>query len=349
MLTHNDRERTRGDDMATVTKPEVDAAAQRDARDAIMQIPAFPELQTRLTRVFGPGAERDMIHQLVYWFSKPKMQNRWWAYKTLDEWRDERGLNRKQVDKARRRLKPFGVVEEKKGNYKRIHYCIDWVRLAELLSIPLKGGQSYDWDNLEDEDFFDEPLIPLKGGQSQNDTPKGGSIENDPPQMEGTPDTYAENPSNGGGQTNARENAGEYLQDNSLLQRAAEPALAEPAAPEINRNEEPQEGNASSPDADKRHSQERDPRSETTAARDRVDGEAERDRRFIRAALEEPTPELREALERHRNGEMDLSTLTDTMRRKTYLRGSMAWSSLRPGQVAEVLAELGLTQEEVAA
>src|SRR5829696_5342901 len=172
MLTHNDRERTRGDDMATVTKPEVDAAAQRDARDAIMQIPAFPELQTRLTRVFGPGAERDMIHQLVYWFSKPKMQNRWWAYKTLDEWRDERGLNRKQVDKARRRLKPFGVVEEKKGNYKRIHYCIDWVRLAELLSIPLKGGQSYDWDNLEDENFFDERLIPLKGGQSKTTPPK---------------------------------------------------------------------------------------------------------------------------------------------------------------------------------
>jgi hypothetical protein len=116
-----------------------DAEAQRAARDAIMQIPAFPELLTRLTRVFGPGAERDMIHQLIYWFSKPKMQNRWWAYKTADEWRAERGLNRKQVNKGRARLKPFGVLEEKYGNYKRLHYRIDWIRLAELLSLPLKG------------------------------------------------------------------------------------------------------------------------------------------------------------------------------------------------------------------
>jgi len=130
-----------------------DAEAQRAARDAIMEIGAFPELLTRLTRVFGPGAERDMIHQLIYWFSKPKMQNRWWAYKTADEWRDERGLNRKQVNKGRARLKPFGVLEEKYGPYKRIHYRIDWVRLAELLSIPSEGGPSYEWDDLEDDDF----------------------------------------------------------------------------------------------------------------------------------------------------------------------------------------------------
>jgi hypothetical protein len=206
-----------------------DAEAQRAARDAIMAIPAFPELLTRLTRVFGPGAERDMIHQLIYWFSKPKMQHRWWAYKTADEWRDERGLNRKQVNKARARLKPFGVLEEKYGNYKRLHYRIDWVRLAELLSIPLKGGQSYEWEDFEDDDFLDEPLEPLKGGQSSwSNTPKGGSIVIDTPQMDDAPDIYAENSSNGGGQTNAREYTGEYLTGKTLLQRDGEPALAEP-------------------------------------------------------------------------------------------------------------------------
>jgi hypothetical protein len=103
----------------------------------------------------------------------------------------------------------------------------------------------------------------------------------------------------------------------------------------------------SSPDIDKRQSQERDPQSETTAARDREDPEAAKDMRFIRAALEEPTPELRDALARYRNGEIDLSTLADTMRGKTYLRGCMAWSNLRPEQVAEMLAEM--TQEEFAA
>jgi hypothetical protein len=34
------------------------------------------------------------------------------------------------------------MLEERYGNYKRLHYRLDWVKLAELLSIPLKGGQS---------------------------------------------------------------------------------------------------------------------------------------------------------------------------------------------------------------
>ena len=130
-----------------------DAEAQRAARDAIMAIPVFPELERRLISVLGPTSEALMIHQLVYWFSRPKMRNRWSAYKTYKEWKDERGLNRRQVDKGRKRLKANKLVEEKYGNYKRIVYQIDWVRLAGLLLIPLKEGQSYDLDDFEDEDF----------------------------------------------------------------------------------------------------------------------------------------------------------------------------------------------------
>jgi len=147
-----------------------DAEAQRAARDAIMQMPAFPELLTRLTRVFGPGPERDMIHQLIYWFSKPKMQNRWTVYLTRENWRDQRGLNRKQVDKGRRRLKahPSGVVEEKMGPYKRIHYRIDWVKLADLLGLetPLKRVPMD--DDFDVCDVFDEEDLrtPLKEYQS---------------------------------------------------------------------------------------------------------------------------------------------------------------------------------------
>jgi hypothetical protein len=241
-------------------KGTVDAEAQRAARDAIMQIPPFPELLTRLTRVFGPGAERDMVHQLIYWFSKPKMQHRWWAYKTADEWRDERGLNRKQVNKARARLKPWGVLEEKYGNYKRLHYRIDWVRLAELLSIPLKGSQSDDWAPFEDDPFFDEPSEPLKGGQSSwSDTPKGGSIVMDTPQPNHTPDTYTKTSSFGGSQTNARDYTVTYEQDNSLLQSGAEPAFAEPAPTEINRDKEQKEVTETLPPTDERHSQAAEP------------------------------------------------------------------------------------------
>jgi hypothetical protein len=147
----------------------VDAEAQRAARDAIMQIPQFPELERRLVSMLGPTSETLMIHQLVYWFDKPKMQNRRWAYKTYKEWKDERGLNRKQVDKGRKRSKALGLLEEKHGNYKRLHYRVDWVRLAELLSTsrttrfpmslctPLRGL------NLR--------LIPLKGVQSKMTPP----------------------------------------------------------------------------------------------------------------------------------------------------------------------------------
>lgn len=250
-----------------------DAEAQRVARDAIMQIPAFPELERRLISVLGPTSEAIMIHQLVYWFSKRKMQNRWSAYKTYKEWKDERGLNRKQVDKGRKRLNANKLVEEKYGNYKRIEYQVDWVKLAELLLIPLKGGQSYDLDDLKDDDFDvlgEEPLYPLKGGQSSSDIPKGGTVQNDTPLMDDSPDTYAENSSFGGVQSNARDYTVAYEQDNSTLQVDAEPAKAEPASLLINRNKEQKEGKEGSapPLEAKRHSQNGHTPSETTAVRD---------------------------------------------------------------------------------
>ena len=233
--------------------------AQRAARNAIMQISAFPELERRLVSVFGPTSEALMIHQLVYWFNKQKMQNRWSAYKTYKEWKEERGLNRKQVDKGRKRLKANKLVEEKYGNYKRIYYCVDWVRLAELLSIPVEGGQSYDVDDFEDEDFFDEFPYPLKGGQSSSDSPKGGTVANDTPQIDDEPDTYAENVPHGGVRSNARDYTVTYEQDNSLLQSGAEPAFAEPAPTEINRDKEQKEVTEAPPPTDKRHSQATEP------------------------------------------------------------------------------------------
>jgi hypothetical protein len=237
----------------------VDVEAQQAARDAIMEIPQFPELERRLVSKLGPTSEALMLHQLVYWFDKRKMQNRWWAYKTFQEWKDERGLNRKQVDKGRKRLKARELLEEKHGNYKHVYYRIDWVRLAELLSIPIKGGQSYDLDALEDKDFFDERLYPLKGGQSSSDTPKGGTVENDIPLVDDEPDTYAQNPSSEGVQSNAREYSGAYEQDNTLLQRAPEPAFAEPGATKISRDQEEKEGVEAPPSTDKRHSQVAEP------------------------------------------------------------------------------------------
>ena len=125
----------------------LDLQMQQEAREAVLAIPQFPDLEKRLVSVFGPTAEALMVHQLIYWYRRPKMQNRWTLYKTRDEWREERGLNRKQVDRGRARLKPFGVVEERIGPYRRVHYRIDWVHLAEVLGA---------WDELPEDDF--DPL-----------------------------------------------------------------------------------------------------------------------------------------------------------------------------------------------
>lgn len=124
----------------------LDLELQREAREAVLSIEQFPDLERRIISVFGPTAEAIMLHQLAgYWFRKPKMQDRWGAYKTRDEWKEERGLNRKQSDRGRKRLTASGVVDWRFGPYRRIHYQIGWVRLAELLKL---------FKELPDEDSF---------------------------------------------------------------------------------------------------------------------------------------------------------------------------------------------------
>ena len=149
------------------------------ARRYVQDIDLFPELQVRLTRIFGPGVERDMLHQLIYWFRKPKMQNRWTAYKTFDEWREERGLNRKQVEKGRKALRADGIVQEKKGPYKKIHYRVDWVRLQRML----ETGQRWPKDDVVEDDFDesqDDTTIDPPRGDSHRLTPLGDTVAIDP-------------------------------------------------------------------------------------------------------------------------------------------------------------------------
>ncbi len=204
------------------------------ARQSIQELRPFPELEIRLIKLFGPGGEMVMLHQLIYWFGKPKMQNRWTLYKTFEEWREERGLNRKQVDRARKRLAPTGIVEEKYGPYKRVHYRLNWARLREVLDggrlYPLKGGQSMTVPPLGESV---ESVPPLGGSVATvppqtdaaahshaGETPEeGGSVATVPPQTDAAPPGNRENPPNRGGQSNTGTYAGEYLKNpgSSLL------------------------------------------------------------------------------------------------------------------------------------
>jgi hypothetical protein len=108
-------------------------AAQLVARAAILKIPHFPELEKRLISIFGVAPAVVFLHQMIWWFGRPKMADRWSMYKTADEWYEERGLNPKALKKARDRTIAAGIIAEKKGAYKKIHYRPDWVRLADLL------------------------------------------------------------------------------------------------------------------------------------------------------------------------------------------------------------------------
>src|SRR5215212_9942646 len=101
------------------------------ARAAVTAVALFPELERMLIRALGPTAAAIMIHQLVNWFGRPKMQDRWWAYKTFKEWQDERGLSRRQVVKGRQNLVKRGLIEEKYGPFKKVHIRLDWMKLAQ--------------------------------------------------------------------------------------------------------------------------------------------------------------------------------------------------------------------------
>jgi hypothetical protein len=176
---------------------------QRAARDAVMRIRLFPDLEVMLRKAIGFGPHAAMLQHFCYWFHprKPKMQNRWTLYKTYAEWRDECGLSQRQVNKGRAKLRELDVVSEKKGPRGRIFYRVDWVRLAQLLSLDTVGVQTED---LEEEFSLDtvgvQTELVHQGVQASLDTV--------------------------GVQANSEEYAEEYLTENSLLQSAAQQSFA---------------------------------------------------------------------------------------------------------------------------
>ena len=216
------------------------------ARQAVQGMTAFPELLVRLTRIFGPGPERDIVHQLVYWFGRAGMQNRWTLYKTFEEWHEERGLNRKQVDRARKRLAPTRIVVEKKGPYKRVHYRIDWVRLQQVLEggrlYPLKGDQPL---TVLPKRVADEPDTP-KGGAIMTVPPLGDTVATAPPRVDDTLRRNGEYPASEGVQSNTEAYATEYRSSpprrsptgNSSLQEGANGFSSRPAPPSIRQEDE---------------------------------------------------------------------------------------------------------------
>jgi hypothetical protein len=196
---------------------------QRAARGAIMRMRLFPDLDVALKKAMGYGPHVDMVQHFCYWFHPrhPKMQNRWTLYKTYAEWRDECGLARKQVDKGREKLRDLGLVTEKKGPRARIFYRVDWVALAQILSLSPVGEQTDELDDWFDDDDDEFSLSPV--GEQGQFVPQGEQASLSPV----------------GEHTNSGEYAGEYETGDSLLQSGSDGAFAPPS---------PQEKNGKTPD-----------------------------------------------------------------------------------------------------
>jgi hypothetical protein len=228
-----------------------DAEAQRAARDAVMQIRLFPDLTVALRGALGYGPHVDMLQHFCYWMHPrhPKMQDRWTMYKTYAEWRDECSLSDRQVRKGRKVLHELGLVAEKKSNYGRIDYRVDWVALAEALSLDTNTVQTDedldDFDLFGDDDSLDAITVQGQFGRYSDESSLDAITV----------------------QANAGENAGDYPSGKTLLQRDGEPAFAEPPSMNGKRKKE-KEGQ---PLGDERPSQNGHTPGETTAVKGEVE------------------------------------------------------------------------------
>ncbi len=236
--------------------------AQQAARDAVMEIPLFPELNVALKKSLGYGPHVDMLQHFVYWFHprKPKMQNRWTMYKTFDDWHDECGLTDRQVKKGRKRLLELGLLAWKRGQYGRVHYRVDWVTLVKILNpdgygVPIDDA---DDDLFDDFDEFNPDAygVPIQSGRFTVQANPDAL----PPRF--NPDALPSDPTQ---ETTTEDYPEDYLTEETLLQSAA--GAQNRAAPlnQINKEEELKE-EQSSPGSDKRHSEESDasPQKEST-------------------------------------------------------------------------------------
>jgi hypothetical protein len=209
--------------MSEYHNEQFDVVTQQAARGDVMEMPLFPDLDRELIKALGFGPHCKMLQHFVYWFHPrhPKMQQRWTLYKTLDEWHDECGLTERQVRKGRKVLVDRGLITYKRGQYSRVHYRVNWVALANVLWLDYEPDIPFDFED----DFMSDGITVENETLNHEFMSDGITVESksDGITVESKSDGITVD-------LNAGDYAGDYLQETTLLQRAAEPAFAEPAA-----------------------------------------------------------------------------------------------------------------------
>jgi hypothetical protein len=74
-----------------------------------------------------------LLSQALYWSKRTKDADRW-LYKSIEEWGEETGMTRREIDTARFKLRKLGILLEKKQGVRcRIYYRIDEPNLIGCL------------------------------------------------------------------------------------------------------------------------------------------------------------------------------------------------------------------------
>jgi hypothetical protein len=84
--------------------------------------------------VIGSITAALMLSQALYWQRRCKDPEGWW-WKTLEEWTEETGLNRRELGLARRKRRLLGILEEKlTGTSASPWYQINLVALSDAVA-----------------------------------------------------------------------------------------------------------------------------------------------------------------------------------------------------------------------
>ncbi len=107
-----------------------------------------------LARVLKSVTAGVLLSQFLYWTPRGKGESGWF-YKEQKDIYAETALTRREQETARKVLRKFGVVEEKRiGVPGRIHFRVDTAKLAQLLGDYVAGASSADFEEDQEEGDF---------------------------------------------------------------------------------------------------------------------------------------------------------------------------------------------------
>ena len=90
--------------------------------------------QRSFVKITGSATAALFLSQCVYWANRTNDKEGWF-FKTAAEWQEETGLNRREMEAARRLLKGKGIVDEVlKGVPATLHYRVNIVALEDALA-----------------------------------------------------------------------------------------------------------------------------------------------------------------------------------------------------------------------